>query len=110
MMYKKVTECRKKLRKVLEVSKSFRNFAAEVVKSADSQHMKQATVNSQTVSQSHQVEVLTFHNGTKYATVVTDGDHTRSFEYDCQKDHETLKKGIAYLESIGYQILNDYWV
>lgn len=72
--------------------------------------MKQSTVNSQQPLQSHPVEVLTFYNGTKYATVVTDGNHTRSFEYECQKDHVSLKKGIAYLESIGYEILNDYWV
>lgn len=72
--------------------------------------MRQLIVNSQQPLQSHPVEVLTFYNGTKYATVVTDGNHTRSFEYECQKDHVSLKKGIAYLESNGYEILNDYWV
>lgn len=110
MMYKKVAYCRKKLRKVLEVSESFCNFAPKIIILIQERTMKTVNSNSQTVRQSHPVEVLTFYNGTKYATVVTDGNHTRSFEYECQKDHVSLKKGIAYLESNGYEILNDYWV
>lgn len=109
MMYKKVADCRKKLRKVLEVSGSFCNFAAEVVKSAFSQHMKQPTVNSQLPLQSHPVEVLTFRRGVRCATIVTDGERTKSFEWEHSQDHSSLHQAIAYLESQGYEIDNEEW-
>lgn len=109
MMYKKVTDCRKKLRKVLEVAESFCNFAAEVVKSAFSQHMKQPTVNSQLPLQSHPVEVLTFRRGVRCATIVTDGERTKSFEWEHSQDHSSLHQAIAHLESQGYEIDNEEW-
>lgn len=99
----------KKVVESFEVSESFRNFAAEVVKSADSQHMKQATVNSQQPLQSHPVEVLTFRRGVRCATIVTDGERTKSFEWEHSQDHSSLHQAIAYLESQGYEIDNEEW-
>lgn len=54
-----------------------------------------------------QLEVLSFRKGDKLATIVTDGEMHRSFEWEQSKGHATLKKAIAYLESRGYSIMND---
>ena len=56
------------------------------------------------------VEVLTFRRGIDVATVVTDGDQTRTFERDCNKAHPTLSRAISYLEAKGYQIQPDEFV
>ena len=53
------------------------------------------------------VEVLSFMNGTQYATIVTDGEVHRSFEFAQCKAHSTLNAAIAYLESRGYTIEPD---
>ena len=52
-------------------------------------------------------EVLSFRNGIRMATIVTDGEHHRSFECDRQASHPTLIKAISYLESRGYTIITD---
>lgn len=52
----------------------------------------------------NELEVLTFQKGFRYATVVTDGTRTKSFEYDRANDHASVKKAIAFLEARGYQI------
>ena len=53
------------------------------------------------------IEVLSFRNGDKLATIVTDGEMHRSFEWEHSQGHPTLKKAISYLESRGYQIMID---
>ena len=108
-MYKKVADCRKKLRKVLEVSGSFRNFAPKIITLIQERTMKTVTSNSQTVRQSHPVEVLTFRKGIRCATIVTDGERTKSFEWEHSQDHTSLHQAIAYLESQGYEIDNEEW-
>lgn len=55
----------------------------------------------------HPVEVLSFQDGTRQATIVTDGVRHKSFEFEHSKDHPTLAKAIAYLETRGYRILPD---
>jgi hypothetical protein len=55
----------------------------------------------------HEVQVLSFVNGDRSANIVTDGERTKSFEWECSRDHATLNKAIAYLESRGYRILPD---
>ena len=108
-MYKKVADCRKKLRKVLEVSGSFRNFAPKILTWVQERTMKTVNSNSQTVRQSHPVEVLTFRKGIRCATIVTDGERTKSFEWEHSQDHASLHQAIAYLESQGYEIDNEEW-
>lgn len=56
------------------------------------------------------VEVLTFQGAGHYATIVTDGEQTRSFEWQCEKSHDSLKHAIGYLESRGYTIITDNFV
>lgn len=53
------------------------------------------------------VEVLAFVKGGHSATIVTDGEQTRSYEYLKCKKHDTLKHAIAYLESQGYTLVPD---
>lgn len=64
-------------------------------------------MSSQKKIQEHVVEVLIFRRGIDVATVVTDGEHTRTFERDCNKAHPTLAKAISYLEAKGYLIQPD---
>ena len=54
-----------------------------------------------------EVEVLTFRKGCKMATVVTDGQHHRSFEWEQSQAHPTLTRAIGYLEARGYSIQTD---
>lgn len=56
------------------------------------------------------VEVLTFQGAGHYATIVTDGEQTRSFEWQCEKSHDSLKHAIGYLESRGYSIITDRYL
>lgn len=58
---------------------------------------------------SNQTEVLSFVNGGNQANVVTDGERHKSYEWECVRDHATLKKAIAYLESKGYRLVPDVW-
>lgn len=55
----------------------------------------------------HEVHVLSFQKGIYQATIVTDGERTKSFELECALDHPSLHKAIAYLESHGYSIIPD---
>ncbi len=51
-----------------------------------------------------QMEVLTFRNGDRFATVVTDGRTVKTYEWESNKQHACLSKAIAYLEARGYEI------
>lgn len=55
------------------------------------------------------VEVLTFRKGIRCATIVTDGERTKSFEWEHSQDHSSLHQAIAYLESQGYEIDMEEW-
>lgn len=55
----------------------------------------------------HPVEVLSFQDGIRQATIVTDGVRHKSFEFDHSQDHPTLAKAIAFLEARGYRIVTD---
>ena len=58
----------------------------------------------------HEVQVLSFVRGENQATVVTDGERHKSFEFECSQDHPSLHRAIAYLESKGYSIVPDaFW-
>lgn len=57
----------------------------------------------------HPVEVLSFVNGARSATIVTDGERHKSFEFECVQDHASLHSAIAYLEARGYSIVPDVW-
>lgn len=50
------------------------------------------------------VIALVFRKGTEVATVVTDGERTRSFRIVGNKDHESLTNAIGYLEARGYKL------
>lgn len=55
----------------------------------------------------NQVEVLTFRNADHFATVVTDGARTKSFEVFDSHDHPSLQSAIAHLEAKGYSIITE---
>lgn len=58
----------------------------------------------------NEVEVLSFVRGENQATVVTDGERHKSFEFECNRDHPSLQRAISYLESKGYSIVPDaFW-
>lgn len=67
------------------------------------------SVNENKDLQYHPVEVLTFRRGVRCATIVTDGERTKSFEWEHSQDHSSLHQAIAYLESQGYEIDNEEW-
>lgn len=56
------------------------------------------------------VEVLSFMKGSTPATIVTDGERHKSFEFEASKDHATLTRAIAYLEAKGYSIVPDAFI
>lgn len=58
----------------------------------------------------NEVEVLSFMNGSVPATIVTDGERHKSFEYEASKDHASLTRAIAYLEAKGYIIVTDAFI
>lgn len=53
------------------------------------------------------IEVLAFQRGLQQATIVTDGDETRSFTREACNRHKTLNSAIAHLEAQGYRIIPD---
>lgn len=61
-----------------------------------------------TQSTKNEVEVLVFAlDSQQVATVVTDGQRTKSFEYGGAREHRSLTSAIAYLESRGYHIMTE---
>lgn len=57
----------------------------------------------------NQVEVISFVRGVQSANIVTDGERTKSFEWQHVQDHSSLKHAIAYLEAKGYKLIPDVW-
>lgn len=53
---------------------------------------------------SPEVAVIAFRKGDEWATVVTDGDQTRSITWRECRPHEDLMHAIGYLESHGYSL------
>lgn len=53
------------------------------------------------------VAVIVFRKGDEWATVVTDGDQTRSFTLQECRPHENMKHAIGFLLSRGYEVLTD---
>lgn len=52
-------------------------------------------------------EVLTFRAGDSLATIVTDGQSVRTYEWEHTAEHASLSRAIAYLEGKGYSIETD---
>lgn len=65
--------------------------------------------NSKLAQQSHPVAVLAFRKGTEIATVVTDGNVTKTFRNVENKSHQSLTNAIGYLESRGYTLDMEEW-
>lgn len=55
-------------------------------------------------STSPEVAVIAFRKGDEWATVVTDGDQTRSFTLRECRPHEDMMSAIGFLESHGYSL------
>lgn len=55
-------------------------------------------------------EVITFRDGDRVASLVTDGTRTKTYESDCCREHTTTLKAIAYLESQGYHVQTDEFI
>lgn len=64
------------------------------------------TQNSRTAT-SPEVAVIAFRKGDEWATVVTDGDQTRSFTWQECRAHEDMMRAIGFLESRGYEVMTD---
>lgn len=91
----------KKVAKSFGDSENFAIFAGEI-------HNKQHTMTQKrTTSTSPEVAVIAFRKGDQWATVVTDGDQTRSFTWHGCRSHEDVTHAIGYLESRGYEVLTD---
>lgn len=67
------------------------------------------TAAEKTNRQQHPVAVLMFRKDIRCATIVTDGERTKSFEWERSQDHASLHQAIAYLESQGYEIDTEEW-
>lgn len=67
---------------------------------------KKATDMNKTTS-NHPVEVLSFQRGDNLATIATDDLRHVSQEFECIKEHTTLRAAISYLEAKGYKIIID---
>lgn len=105
-MWRNVLQCAKKWRKVLVVSRKSCTFADDILTRPLGGRINQPfrDMNETIRKEERTVEVLTFRKGSRAATVVTDGEHTRAFEWEGSRSFETLKRAIAYLESEGYTI------
>lgn len=90
--------CAKKLQKVLAVSKKKLTFADVIL---TSMHMR----TSSDLKQS-QIEVLQFVRPADAACIVTDGKQVRIYRQGEHLARPTLKSAIAYLETRGYNIVN----
>lgn len=53
------------------------------------------------------IEVLAFQRGLQQATIVTDGEETRSFTCQACSRHKNLNSAISHLEAQGYRIIPD---
>ena len=56
---------------------------------------------------SPEVAVIAFRKGDEWATVVTDGNQTRSFTMEGCRPHGDMMRAIGFLESRGYEVLTD---
>lgn len=57
-----------------------------------------------TTPKTYPVEVISFIRGDNLATIATSGVMHVSQEFECVKEHSSLKSAISYLESKGYKI------
>lgn len=53
------------------------------------------------------IEILRFRRNDDIATVVTDGQHIRTYEPDRCEQHDSLYKAIGHLEARNYTIIMD---
>lgn len=66
--------------------------------------MQHTMAKKRRTSTSPEVAVIAFRKGDEWATVVTDGDQTRSFTWkECRK-HENVMHAIGFLEAHGYSL------
>lgn len=57
-----------------------------------------------TTPKTYPAEVISFTRGDNLATIATNGMRHVSQEFECVKEHSSLKTAIAYLEAKGYKI------
>lgn len=91
----------KKLLKSLVDSKKMPTFASSRINPLARRDM------STTKKTTRAIEVLAFQRGLQQATIVTDGDETRSFTQEACKCHKNLNSAISHLEAQGYRIISD---
>lgn len=61
------------------------------------------------VLQRNNVQVMVFRRHDEVATLVTDGIATRTYTRSGCRAHGSSKNGIAFLESLGYNIDMEAW-
>lgn len=50
------------------------------------------------------IEVITYSDGDKVATLLTDGTSTKTIEPEYCKEHSSIVQAKRYLEALGYNI------
>lgn len=87
-----------------KVAKSVGDSEKIAIFAGDNHKMQHTMTQNSRQATSPEVAVIAFRKGDEWATVVTDGDQTRSFTWQECRKHEDMLHAIGYLESHGYSI------
>lgn len=90
-----------------KVAKSFGDSGKIAIFAGDNHKMQHTMTDNSRQSTSPEVAVIAFRKGDEWATVVTDGDHTRSFTWKQCRAHEDMMRAIGFLEAHGYKVMTD---
>lgn len=90
-----------------KVAKSFGDSKKFAIFAGDNHIMQHTMTQKRTTTTSPEVAVIAFRKGGEWATVVTDGDQTRSFTWQECRRHEDMMRAIGFLESRGYEVMTD---
>ena len=93
-----------------KVAKSFGDSNKIAIFVGEIHIMQHTMTKKRTTSTSPEVAVIAFRKGDEWATVVTDGDQTRSFTWKECRRHEDMLRAIGFLESRGYEVLTDVFI
>lgn len=90
-----------------KVAKSFGDSGKNAIFAGEIHKLQHTMTQKRRTTTSPEVAVIAFRKGDEWATVVTDGDQTRSFTWRECRRHEDMMRAIGFLESRGYEVLTD---
>ena len=93
-----------------KVAKSFGDSGKIAIFAGEIHKLQHTMTEIKRTSTSPEVAVIAFRNGDEWATVVTDGDQTRSFTWQECRKHEDMLHAIGHLESRGYVVMTDVFI